>query len=118
MARTVRVLTLAAIPKAASPHFFFQKVVHSDGSTFTMRCTTPKAVLKLTKDTRNHMLWNPSFITIDDRTGELSKFASRFGDLSSFDEFVSGDTPIVLTKKAAPPPVFVVPAASGGKKKK
>ncbi|ORY22259.1 hypothetical protein BCR33DRAFT_728816 [Rhizoclosmatium globosum] len=80
-----------------------------------MRVTTPKALLKLTKDTRNHILWNPSTNAIDDRTGELSKFASRFGDLSSFDDLAAEPT-AQPKKKAAPAPV--APVAAAGKKKK
>ncbi|KAI9326989.1 hypothetical protein BDR26DRAFT_876204, partial [Obelidium mucronatum] len=113
-----RVSSLASVPKAANPHFFIQKVIHSDGSSFSMRVTTPKALLKLTKDTRNHILWNPSSNTIDEKSVDLAKFASRFGDLSTFDDLAMDESAVAAPKKkvvaaAAPPP-----AAAGGKKKK
>ncbi|KAJ3076113.1 hypothetical protein HDU98_005532 [Podochytrium sp. JEL0797] len=74
------------------------------------------ALLTLTKDTRNHSLWNPSTNQVDDRTGELSKFAERFGDLSSLDDFAVAAAPVAPVKKAAPAPV--APAPPAGKKKK
>ncbi|KAI9334522.1 hypothetical protein DFJ73DRAFT_853001 [Zopfochytrium polystomum] len=69
-------------PTPAAPYTrlqtFYQTVVHSDGSTFTLRTTTPRALQKLTKDARNHALWNPLLSVVDDRAGELSKFRQRF----------------------------------------
>ncbi|KAJ3246342.1 hypothetical protein HDU77_009000 [Chytriomyces hyalinus] len=107
-----RISSLITVPKSPSPHFFYQRVVHSDGSSFVMRTTTPKALLQLTKDTRNHILWNPANNIVDDRTGELSKFTSRFGDLSSFDDLALDASAFnaVPKKKVVPPK----PAASGG----
>ncbi|KAI8915073.1 hypothetical protein BC831DRAFT_382091, partial [Entophlyctis helioformis] len=60
---------------------FHQTVVHSDGSTFTIRTTSPRSLLILTRDTRNHQLWNPTSLSVDDRGGELRKFSERFADL-------------------------------------
>ncbi|KAJ3349222.1 hypothetical protein HDU83_000698 [Entophlyctis luteolus] len=105
-----------------SPHFFFQRVVHSDGSAFVLRVSTPKPVLKLTKDVRNHALWNPASIVLDDRAAELSKFADRYGDLSAFDDpHLFDEAAVVMKKKPPPPPAAGAGAggaASGGGKKK
>ncbi|KAJ3412060.1 hypothetical protein HDV05_001340 [Chytridiales sp. JEL 0842] len=89
--------------KPSNPCFFHQTVIHSDGSSFTLRTTSPKALLTLTKDVRNHFLWNPSVNLIDDKTGELSKFAQRFGDVEgSLDELSSLGIVAAPAPKAAP----------------
>ncbi|KAJ1555762.1 hypothetical protein HK405_013490, partial [Cladochytrium tenue] len=67
-------------PAFALPPAFAQTVVHSDGSTFTLRVTSPKALLQLTKDTRNHALWDRRLSAVDDRAGELARFRRRFID--------------------------------------
>ncbi|KAI8900398.1 hypothetical protein BC833DRAFT_508405, partial [Globomyces pollinis-pini] len=67
------------------PVLFRQVVVHSDGSTFKIQSTSPKSLLTLTKDTVNHPLWNVFSTVIDDQTGELAKFNTRFGDLQGLD---------------------------------
>ncbi|KAI8607425.1 hypothetical protein BC830DRAFT_1175333 [Chytriomyces sp. MP71] len=105
---------------AAPPHFFVQRVVHSDGSSFHAKVTTPKAILRLTKDTRNHLLWNPSNNMVDDRGGDLARFASRFGDLSAFDHLAVSESVAAapVQKKKAPPPAPAQAAAPAAKKKK
>lgn len=64
-----------------NPRLFTQQVVHSNGASFRIQVTSPKSILTMTKDTLNHIVWNPSSTVVDDQLGELSKFASRFGDL-------------------------------------
>ncbi|KAI8918560.1 hypothetical protein DFJ77DRAFT_417293, partial [Powellomyces hirtus] len=78
-----------------NPPLFHQTIVHSDGSTFTLRSTSPRALLKLTKDARNHALWNPALNVLDDQSGELAKFEKRFGDfdLDAFAEFEAVKAP-------------------------
>jgi hypothetical protein len=55
----------------------------SDGSTFTVRTTSPAALYKSNKDTRNHILWQPSDKTLrnveSDEAGKLAAFRGRFG---------------------------------------
>ncbi|PVV05032.1 hypothetical protein BB560_000447 [Smittium megazygosporum] len=65
-----------------APEIFYQRVVLSDGSTFLVKSTSPRAVVKLSKDTKNHPLWNPKMKrNLSDEGGILSKFTSKFGDL-------------------------------------
>ena len=90
------------------PHLFFQTIVQSDGSTFTLSTSHPKTVSHLTKDTRNHPLWNPSLHVVD-VIGQVSKFQSLYGDLGSSlnipiaetsqDSSHPSDTPIIRKKK-------------------
>lgn len=48
-----------------------------------MRTTSPYALYKSTKDTRNHALWNPSEKSLRnlevDEAGKLAAFRERFG---------------------------------------
>ncbi|KAI8853082.1 hypothetical protein BC829DRAFT_383723 [Chytridium lagenaria] len=97
------------------PHTFLQTIVLSDGSTFTLRSTSPKTFMQLTKDTRNHALWNPSSVVVD-KSGELSKFQQRFGDLEDLME-MSSTIVEAAPVKAAPAPSAPAAAAKGKKKK-
>ena len=83
-------------PINVNPPIFKQTIVHSDGSTFRIQSTSPKSILTLTKDTVNHVLWNPLSTVVDDRAGELQKFTDRFGDLGDLDV---GEAPQVFEKK-------------------
>jgi hypothetical protein len=71
------------IRRPRRPYAFTQLVQLSDGSTYTMRTTSPLGVYRSTKDTRNHMLWNPSERSLRnvevDEAGKLAAFRSRFG---------------------------------------
>ncbi|KAH8652197.1 hypothetical protein BX600DRAFT_472103 [Xylariales sp. PMI_506] len=73
--------TLIRRPRRA--YTFTQLVQLSDGSTYTMRTTSPLAMYKSTKDTRNHILWNPSEKALRnvevDEAGKLAAFRERFG---------------------------------------
>ncbi|KAJ3168856.1 hypothetical protein HDU88_001183 [Geranomyces variabilis] len=110
-------------PTGVNPPLFHQTIVHSDGSTFTLRSTSPRSLLKLTKDARNHALWNPALNVIDDQSGELAKFEKRFADFD-LDAFAEFDVPVEETAAGAAAveevkPVAATPAAKGkGKKKK
>ncbi|KAJ3113777.1 hypothetical protein HDU96_002916 [Phlyctochytrium bullatum] len=98
-----------------NPYTFLQTVVMSDGSTFTIRTTSPKATVKLTKDTRNHPLWNPSSVVVD-KSGELSKFQQRFGDLG--DLLAMTTTEEAAEDQSPPPKAAPAAAPAKGKKKK
>ncbi|KAJ3032871.1 hypothetical protein HDV00_007005 [Rhizophlyctis rosea] len=105
-------------PTNADPILFHQTIAHSDGSTFTIRSTSPRVFYQLTKDVRNHPLWNPSIRRLDDDSGSLARFSQRFagmGDLETmgFSDTATAEVPKKKEKKEEP----AAPAA-GGKKKK
>ncbi|KNC97442.1 uncharacterized protein SPPG_07363 [Spizellomyces punctatus DAOM BR117] len=106
-------------PTGVNPPLFHQTIVHSDGSTFTLRTTSPRPLLKLTKDARNHPLWNPALNVLDDQSGELAKFERRFGevaDLGDLAEYEVVEAAPKKTKKVVE--AEPVQAAKKGKKKK
>ncbi|TQS38892.1 hypothetical protein Golomagni_00596 [Golovinomyces magnicellulatus] len=71
------------IKRPYRPYTFTQLIVLSDGSTFTMRTTSPAPVYKSNKDSRNHPLWQPSSAALKnveaDEAGRLRAFRLRFG---------------------------------------
>ncbi|KAI1138363.1 hypothetical protein F5Y05DRAFT_412985 [Hypoxylon sp. FL0543] len=71
------------IRRPRRPYTFTQLVQQTDGSTYTMRTTSPIALYKSTKDTRNHVLWQPSDRSLRnvevDEAGKLAAFRGRFG---------------------------------------
>ncbi|KAG0336029.1 hypothetical protein BG004_008224 [Podila humilis] len=108
-------------PAARSPELFDQTIVLSNGATFTLRTPSPRSQIRLTRDTRNHPLWNPDLSgnASSDDSGQLSKFAKKFGDLDGFGdlEFADGgdvDRKALTAKQIAQ----AAPAAGKGKGKK
>jgi hypothetical protein len=71
------------IPRPRRPYTFTQLVTLSDGSSFTMRTTSPLPIYRATKDTRNTLLWQPSEKSLKnvelDEAGKLAAFRERFG---------------------------------------
>lgn len=71
------------VPRPRRPYTFTQLVQLSDGSTYTVRTTMPTALLRSSKDSRNHVLWQPSDRSLRnveaDEAGKLAAFRSRFG---------------------------------------
>ncbi|OTB02587.1 hypothetical protein M426DRAFT_322514 [Hypoxylon sp. CI-4A] len=71
------------IRRPRRPYQFTQLVQQTDGSTYTMRTTSPHALYKSQKDTRNHVLWQPSDTSLRnvevDEAGKLAAFRGRFG---------------------------------------
>ncbi|KAL2162849.1 hypothetical protein VTH06DRAFT_6685 [Thermothelomyces fergusii] len=71
------------VPRPRRPYQFTQMVQLSDGSTFTMRTTSPLALYKSAKDSRNHILWQPSEKSLRnvevDEAGKLAAFRGRYG---------------------------------------
>lgn len=65
------------------PYTFTQLVQLSDGSTYTQRTTSPQAVYRSNKDTRNTPLWNPTSAKLlnleADEAGRLRAFREKFG---------------------------------------
>ncbi|KAI3400228.1 hypothetical protein diail_4113 [Diaporthe ilicicola] len=77
----VRHATEVVRPKR--PYTFTQIVQLSDGSTYTTRSTSPQPVYRSTKDTRNHLTWQPSESSLKnvelDEAGKLASFRGRYG---------------------------------------
>ncbi|KAJ2708947.1 hypothetical protein H4R19_004495 [Coemansia spiralis] len=95
------------------PERFMSQIVLSDGSSFRVRSTAPREQVKITKDTRSHVLWNPQADRkFDDEGGYLSSFQKRFGgmDTNGFDFSFADD--------ASPAPPAAKPAAPAKKAKK
>lgn len=75
------------------PYTFTQVIQLSDGSTYMQRTTSPMALYKSTKDSRNHMLWQPHEKSLQnvelDEAGRLAAFRQRFG--KSYEHTAGGD---------------------------
>ncbi|KAM4064355.1 mitochondrial ribosomal protein [Hirsutella rhossiliensis] len=71
------------IPRPRRPYTFTQLVQLTDGSTYTMRTTSPAPIYRAAKDTRNTLLWQPSEKSLRnvelDEAGKLAAFRERFG---------------------------------------
>ncbi|CAG8714954.1 1146_t:CDS:1, partial [Scutellospora calospora] len=98
MANLPKVLRQTKPFLATRPELFTQQIILSDGATYTMRTTSPKFLIKLIKDTRNHPLWNPTtqYDSLDDESGQLSKFTKKFGNEEYDLDFMSIDEPIPM----------------------
>ena len=63
---------------------FPQKVIRSDGTSFTHWTTSPKSLVRLTRDTTNNPHWNtgnPSDRMVDEQSGaagRLGRFSRKF----------------------------------------
>ncbi|WP_245524237.1 50S ribosomal protein L31 [Methylobacterium nonmethylotrophicum] len=66
------------------PDYHFIKVVLTDGSSFTTRSTYGKEgdTLNLDIDPSTHPAWTGGEQKLMDRGGRLSRFNSRFGNMS------------------------------------
>jgi hypothetical protein len=72
------------LPPPVVPQFP-QRVIRSDGSTFTHWTTSPRSVIRLTRDVTNNPLWNSAtwagahgIEEEDAATGRLGRFQRRF----------------------------------------
>src|SRR5690606_18942857 len=103
------------------PEHFDQTVVLSNGATYTLRTPSPRPQLRLTRDTRNHPLWNPELRgnTGSDESGQLSRFAKKFGDMEGFSDVDFADGGDVDRKSLTAKQIAQATPQSGkGKKKK
>ncbi|KDR83389.1 hypothetical protein GALMADRAFT_638433 [Galerina marginata CBS 339.88] len=81
--RRAPVLPNPLVPK------FPQKVIRSDGTSFTHWTTSPKSLVRLTRDTTNNPLWNtgnPNDRSVEEEsgtTGRLGRFSRKFEDLGA-----------------------------------
>ncbi|XWX00185.1 hypothetical protein V2A60_008205 [Cordyceps javanica] len=91
------------IARPRRPYKFTQLVRLSDGSTYTMRTTSPEPLYRPAKDTRNALLWQPSDKSLRnvelDEAGRLAAFRERFG--RGFD---AAATPAEGSSSSAPLP--------------
>ncbi|KAF9480629.1 hypothetical protein BDN70DRAFT_832425 [Pholiota conissans] len=68
---------------------FPQKVIRSDGTSFVHWTTSPKSLVRLTRDTTNNPQWNTgnpgdrSFEEENTTTGRIGRFSRKFEDLGS-----------------------------------
>lgn len=65
------------------PHFG-QMAILSDGSSIQLSTTSPRGIIRLTRDPTNHPLWNPKAekgrgAGDEDESGRLARFRRRFG---------------------------------------
>lgn len=71
------------IVRPKRPYTWTQIIQLSDGSTYTTRSTSPQPVYRSTKDTRNHLKWQPTEVSLQnvelDEAGKLAGFRQRFG---------------------------------------
>ncbi|KAJ1645355.1 hypothetical protein J3B02_002737 [Coemansia erecta] len=74
------------------PELFTSQIVLSDGSSFTVRSVAPRTQVKITKDTRSHVLWNPQTgQQIEDEGGYLSSFQKKFQGFSGSSQISFAD---------------------------
>lgn len=86
---------LPALPRPTVA-LFPQLVVMTDGSTYTHYTTSPRSVIRLTRDVNNNPLYRPGSEgedQLEDETGRMGRFKRRFEgtegevvDFASFDE--------------------------------
>ncbi|KAK4189094.1 putative 50s ribosomal protein [Podospora australis] len=85
------------VPRHRRPYQFTQLVQLSDGSTYTVRTTSPQALYKSAKDSRNHILWQPSNSSLKnvevDEAGKLAAFRERYGRAWDADAAPAAGTP-------------------------
>lgn len=73
------------LPSPIVPQFP-QRVIRADGSSFTHWTTSPRSLLRLTRDLTNNPFWNVSLMTKEGAeeesavTGRLGRFQRKFGE--------------------------------------
>ncbi|TFK35866.1 hypothetical protein BDQ12DRAFT_655204 [Crucibulum laeve] len=77
------------LPNPVVPKFP-QRVIRSDGTSFTHWTTSPRSVMRLTRDTTNNPMWNTGAWSSDRSveeesatTGRLGRFSRKFEELGS-----------------------------------
>ncbi|KAI0002500.1 hypothetical protein BJV74DRAFT_816192 [Russula compacta] len=71
------------LPNPIVPQFP-QRVIRADGSSFTHWTTSPRPLIRLTRDVTNHPMWNVSALTGEgaaeesEVTGRLGRFNRKF----------------------------------------
>jgi len=84
---------------------FTQKIVLSDGSTFSKLTTSPRQSVRLTKDIRNAQLWNPDAgkSLNQEENGRLARFKGRFAGYGQ-EEGQEGDMDWMVSEGARAAP--------------
>jgi len=100
------------LPNPVVPQFP-QRVIRSDGSSFTHWTTSPRPLIRLTRDVTNHPVWNVSALMGDgaaeesEVTGRLGRFNRKFVveevDWMSEAEGISPVAATTTTTTAQPP---------------
>ena len=95
------------LPNPIVPQFP-QRVIRSDGSSFTHWTTSPRPLIRLTRDVTNHPLWNVSALMGEgaaeesEVTGRLGRFNRKFVvDEVDWMSEAEGTSPVAAT--AQPP---------------
>lgn len=83
------------ITRPKRPYLLDQLIILSDGSSYKQLTTSPKGVLRSTKDVRNNALWNPSLSELrdveEDEAGRLKGFRERYGMMFEEEEKGGGE---------------------------
>jgi hypothetical protein len=93
------------LPNPIVPQFP-QRVIRADGSSFTHWTTSPRPLIRLTRDVTNHPLWNVSALTGEgaaeesEVTGRLGRFNRKFVEDIDWMSEAEGVLPETSTKKA------------------
>ena len=96
------------LPNPIVPQFP-QRVIRADGSSFTHWITSPRPLIRLTRDVTNHPLWNVSALTGEgaaeesEVTGRLGRFNRKFVEEIDWMNEAEGalpETSITQSKKA------------------
>lgn len=85
---------LPALPRPTVA-LFPQTVVMTDGSTFTQWSTSPRSVIRLTRDVNNNPLYRPGSEgddQLEDEAGRLGRFRRRFENADDAVDFSSFET--------------------------
>lgn len=65
--------------KGIHPRYLDQTIVMTDGSTFIVKSSHKKPLLKLDVDTKTHMAWSGKNTTSTlEASGQLARFKKRF----------------------------------------
>lgn len=97
------------LPNPVVPQFP-QRVIRADGSSFVHWTTSPRSVIKLTRDVTNNPTWNPGMWKSDSTeeesavTGRLGRFNRRFEGLGGHNSDVDWMAPGEEPPKESPSP--------------
>lgn len=94
------------LPNPLVPQFP-QRVIRSDGSSFTHWTTSPRPLIRLTRDVTNHPLWNVAAALRGEGVSEESEVTGRLGRFNrKFVEEVDwmSEAEIMTTATTQPPP--------------
>lgn len=87
--RTHLISKMPSLPNPVIPSYP-QTVFLSDGSSFTHRTTTPRSIIRLTRDITNNPVWQPGQEARageeEDLSGRLGRYKRRFEEESQWGE--------------------------------